>query len=821
MKVLKFGGSSVGSLTSFTSCVTIITEQLSTTRGIVVVSALGGVTDELQTLIQLAEQGQFDEPAFNQLSARHRERLQALQMQWQQSTQSALWQTCEQQIEQLLDSVAQTLKGIALIGHADAQTVAKLMGRGEQISALLMTTALSCAKPELSIQLIDARAVVRTEGSLLDGVYDEELSRIAAQKLPMLDDIWVVPGFIAANEERLPTLLGRNGSDMSAAIFASLYHAQELQIWTDVDGVYNADPRRVAQACVVPQLSYREAMELSYFGAKVLHPKTIAPIASHQIPTLIKNTQAPDQPGTLICAAPHAGHGQVAGVTSLDDLAIINLSGANLKGTAGLAERVFQCISAQNISIVLISQGSSEYAISICVKQADVKAAKRAIEREFKLEIKLQHVDKPELREQLSSITVVGDNMKQQHGVAARFFSALAIANVNIIAIAQDSSEGSISAVVKQNKADVALNKVYEYFFECPRTISVILYGVGTIGAELLGQIQQQQNKLREQRLDLKVIAVANSKHLLWQHEGIDLNHWQEQLQSSQDQPSLKQLIANIERSRPINPVFVDCTSSEKISQFYNELFANGMHIVAANKKANTDNYTYYTSLRTNAQRYLRKFAYETNVGAGLPIIANIQNQVRSGDSLVAFSGILSGSLSFIMGELDNGLSFSEAVTKAREKGFTEPDPRDDLNGMDIARKLLIIAREFGAQGELADVAIEPLLPAELFQQPSIDDFMAQLPKIDQQMADTVASAQAQGNVLRYAGTIDQHGAMKVAIISVGPEHPLYPIRDGENAFSFHTKRYAPVPLVIRGYGAGADVTAAGVFGDILQSVVS
>ncbi|WMS86896.1 bifunctional aspartate kinase/homoserine dehydrogenase I [Pleionea litopenaei] len=824
MKVLKFGGSSVGSEQGFNNCLTVTSEQLSTTQGIVVVSALGGITDQLTSLLSSAKSGQLDESLWTSICDRHHQRLTELQT-FEQSlgrTESFNWNHCQTAIESQLHLIHQKLLGIELLQHADEQTTALVLGSGEELCATLFSSALQMLLPNASIQCINSRQVIKTDGSVLDGIYDEELSRVAASQFPMQDDIWICPGFIAMNEEHQPTLLGRNGSDLSAAILASLYRAKELQIWTDVDGVYNADPSRVRQAKVVSQLSYREAMELSYFGAKVLHPKTIAPIASHQIPTRIKNTLNPDGEGTLITAqSSSSNHDRIAGVTSLDNLAIINLSGANLKGTAGLAERVFHCVSAQNISIVLISQGSSEYAISICVKQSDVVPAKRAIEKEFKLEIKHQQMDPPEIRDRLSSITVVGDSMKQTHGVAAKFFSALALANVNIIAIAQDSSEGSISAVVRQSKADVALNKVFEYFFECPRTISVILYGVGTIGAELLSQIETQQAKLRTQRIELKVVGIANSKQLLWRGDGLSLNNWKKNLALSKLSSTTEQLLKSLENSRPINPVFVDCTSSDQLSGQYNQLFEHGLHIVAANKKANTSSIQNYQKLRQNAHRYLRKFAYETNVGAGLPIIANIQNQVRSGDQLLAFGGILSGSLSYIMGELDNGLAFSEAVKKAKEKGFTEPDPRDDLNGMDIARKLLIIAREFGAEGELDDVIIESLLPPELFAKNSIDEFMQALPEVDRSIQQQVEQAKAQGQVLRYAGTIDQNGQMKVSLIAVNASHPLFPIKDGENAFSFHTQRYDPVPLVIRGYGAGADVTAAGVFGDILQSVVS
>ncbi len=818
MKVLKFGGSSLQPLELFLSSCSITVQQLTGTRGVVVVSALGGVTNQLQSALSLALSGEDFQTPLLQLKQQHRDRINELQ------TQLAHYDftDCLNNMEQMLNDLEQLLKGILLVKDANERTQARVLAFGERLSSQLFFHSLNAQNNAVDIGLLDSANYIKTEGSFLEGSYLEESSNQLIQSIPLLPHQWfVAPGFVASNEDGDPTLLGRNGSDLSAAIYAAGLKADELQIWSDVDGIYNADPSRINQAQVVPQLSYNEAMELSYFGAKVLHPKTIAPIASHKIPTVIKNTLAPELPGTLIVEQSLSNGHTVAGITMLDNLAMINLSGVNLKGKTGLAERVFRCISREDISIVLISQSSSEYSISFCVQQKEVKRAKRALQKEFALEIKHQQVNPVDVREELASITVVGDQMKQHHGTAAKLFSALATANVNVVAIAQDSSERSISAIIRQAKAEVALRKTYEYFFECPRVISVILYGVGTIGGELIRQIQLQQDELLQQRIDLRIVAIANSKRLLWQPQGLSLLNWQEQLKQSELSSSIAQLSKRLQHECPLNPVFVDCTSSDALASEYVHLFEKGVHVVAANKKANTDDYDYYQKLRRAAQQSLRQFGYETNVGAGLPIIANIQNQVRSGDKLKSFSGILSGSLSFIMGKLEDGYSFSQAVIEAKAKGFTEPDPRDDLSGMDVARKLLIIAREFGSQAELDDVIIEPLLNDELVKAPNIDSFLQQLPSIDKSFAERQQKAQASGKVLRYAGTIEPNGQMAVKLIEVDRQHALYAIRDGENAFSFSTQRYHPVPMVIRGYGAGAEVTAAGVFGDILQTVVA
>ncbi|PWK47300.1 bifunctional aspartate kinase/homoserine dehydrogenase I [Pleionea mediterranea] len=823
MKVLKFGGSSLKPLQAFIECCNITRQQCADETSVTVVSALGGVTNRLQTALNNALTGENTIVELESITEQHQQRLEQLH----KTLDNFEHQACQQTLVEQLNRLEQLLTGVQLVKDASLSTRCRILAMGERLSSILFYYAAK-AIDSRDITLLDSANLIKTISGVqpsdyLEASFDEDACHRLIKPLSKTEQPthYIAAGFVSSNEEGEITLLGRNGSDLSAAIYAAALSADELQIWSDVEGIYNADPNRVSRAQVIEQLSYQEAMELSFFGAKVLHPKTIAPIASYRIPTRIKNTFKPDDAGTLITSSSNPREFPLAGITMLDDLAMLTLSGVDLKGHAGLAERVFQCISREGVSIILISQSSSEYAISFCVNQSDVSRAKRALNREFALEMKHHQVDPVDVRESLSSITVVGDHMKQTHGIAAKLFSALAAANVNIVAIAQDSSERSISAVIRQAKSKVALNKTYEYFFQCPRVISAVLYGVGTIGDELLSQIKQQQNWLLQQRIDLRVIAIANSKQLLWHSDGISLDNWRLELDNASTPSSIEQLQSLITQERPLNPVFIDCTSNDQLAECYPALFEQGLHIVAANKKANTLSHNYYLTLREKAQQSLKQFAYETNVGAGLPVIANIQNQVRSGDSLLSFDGILSGSLSYIMGKLDDGLSFSQAVLEAKQKGFTEPDPRDDLSGMDVARKLLIIAREFGATQELTDIEIEPLISDELNDAKTIDDFLQRLPEMDTVFEEKIKQAKQQQKVLRLAGVINDQGKMAVQLLAVDASHPLYSIRDGENAFSFTTARYHPVPLVIRGYGAGADVTAAGVFGDILKTVVA
>ncbi len=809
-RVHKFGGSSVADAACMERVARII-EADPAPRKAVVLSACRGVTDALLALVALAEQNSPAlEDRLQELRARHAGIAHEL-------LSGELYDEYVAGLEHDLQDIAGILQTVRLVRSASTTMRDLISGYGELWSTRLFERLLR-RRAAGHVQWLDARKALLVEwGPMGPGIRWEQ-SRTQLHELVSGQFVGtlVITGFIATDTHGLQTTLGRNGSDYSASIFGSLLDAAEIVIWTDVDGVLSADPRLVPEAQVIDTLSYNEAMELAYFGAKVIHPATMAPAVQKRIPIWIKNTFAADKAGTLIHDRSEPDP-LVKGITTIDRIALVNLEGAGMIGVPGTAHRLFGALREEGISVILISQGSSEHSICFAVPAAEADRAERVVRRAFDPELREGQIQSIEIDRACSILAVVGDGMAGAHGVAAKVFLALGSAGVNVRAIAQGASERNISVVIEGKGSARALRAVHSSFYLSAHTVSIGLIGPGLVGRSLLEQLRGQVARLaRDFKLDLRIRAIAGSRTMRLAPTQIDLARWQDEYKAGGDPVDLDRFADHVHADHFPHAVIIDCSASAEVAKHYAHWLSEGIHIVTPNKKANSAAYGEYQRIKEARRAAGSHYLYEATVGAGLPVIQTLRDLRETGDEIRRIEGMFSGTLAYLFNTWDGKEPFSSVVRQAKALGYTEPDPRDDLSGMDVARKLIILAREMGLQTELSEVKVESLVPAALTSC-GIDEFLARLPEFDSGMLERLQAATARGNVLRYVGSVDAQGRAQVGVVELPQSHSFANIALTDNIVRFQTARYDKNPLIVQGPGAGPDVTAAGVFADLLR----
>jgi aspartokinase/homoserine dehydrogenase 1 len=811
MQVLKFGGTSVATSENINKTATIVKNTLSKGKTIVVVSALGGTTDVLIEAVKLA--AKRDDTYKEKLKAIENRHLQAIKelipITQQSATLSLIKNKCNE-----LENICE---GVYLLQEASARTIDNAMSYGELMSSLIISARFDALG--LPHQWVDTRILIRTNSNFGNATVDVDstytsIKNYTTQHPEML---FLAPGFIAGDINGVTTTLGRGGSDYTAAIFAAATDASILEIWTDVSGMMTADPRLVNNAKIISNISYQEAMELSHFGAKVIYPPTIQPVMNKGIPVWIKNTFAPNDYGTLIEKKAEANKNNVSGISSISKIALLNLEGAGMVGVPGISKRLFEALSNEKINIILITQASSEYSICVGIDEANATKAKEAVDSEFANEIAVNKVNPLLIETGLSIVALVGENMKNHTGISGKMFSALGRNGINIRAIAQGSSEKNISTVIQTIDVKKAVNVLHEDFFETVhKELNLFIVGAGNVGGKLIEQLKQQLNYIDSQlRLTIKVVGISTSKKALLNEEGINLNNWKELIEKASE-ISLNTFTDFIIQKNLRNSVFVDVTANELTAAVYPALLKKSISVVACNKIACSSDYSTYKQLKSLATEFNTSFLYETNVGAGLPIIGTLNDLIRSGDVINKIEAVLSGTLNFVFNNYDGNATFATIVKQAQDEGYTEPDPRLDLSGKDVMRKILILARETGYQMELVDIQNNSFLP-ESCMQGSVADFYNELEKHEKHFKSLYQQAFKDGNKLKFVAKLE-NGNASVGLQHISKEQDLFHLYGKDNVVLFYTNRYAKQPLVIKGAGAGADVTASGIFADIIRT---
>jgi bifunctional aspartokinase / homoserine dehydrogenase 1 len=805
-KVLKFGGSSLATADRVKN-VTHITQAIAA-QGfltVLVVSAIGGITDQLIDCAMTAQKNGAEAMAkLERIKQRH----------YDVYPRELADRETETIVLTHFEELKDILKAISLIRVCSERALDYVTSYGERLNAQLMTRHLQASGSQAVY--IDARDLIVTDKKH-DGARVLAEVTVARIKERLTESvIYVVTGFIAASTDGVTTTLGRGGSDYTAAIIGAALDVDKIEIWTDVDGFMSADPRIVDKAFVLPSVSYEEAMELSYFGAKVIHPQTLRPAVEKNIPVLIKNSFAPEKPGTVISQKQSNGDHPVKGIASFHNISLINMQGGGMVGVPGIASRLFGALARYEINVVMISQASSEHSICFVIQSRDAQAAKEALEGEFEQELAAGKIDEIEVKSDLAIIAAVGENMAGHPGISGKLFKAIGENSINVVAIAQGSSERNVSLVVNELDAVKAVNVIHSAFYLSHRISNVFIIGAGNIGATLLDQMEAGIDELYEKNgLLIRVCGIATLENMVIDDQGIDLSSWREASRESTTPCDLDVLLKQIAEFKLQNSILVDITASDEVAGRYIDFLKAGIHIVTPNKRANTMSQQYYNQLKALTQDHRLHYLYETTVGAGLPLISTIQDLVQSGDDILQIEGIFSGTLGFIFSALSQSKPFSAIVREAFDKGYTEPDPRDDLSGMDVARKILILAREIGLQMELEDVILEPLLPPAL-SAGALSDFWKNLPSLDTEFENRRAAAEREGKVLRFMASLHE-GVCKVGIAAVSRDHVLSRADGADNIIRITTQRYFDNQMTVQGPGAGREVTAGGIFANIIN----